>query len=169
MHEKKFSEYIQKFFKALMILMLVSMVAMVFLNAVLRYVLNKGIPEVEEYSRFCFIWTTFLGIIYAYRGGEHVAVTLLVDALKGVPKIIFKVIERLLTLFTLGFILVGGILYTKYTSTYLTAATNTNFALISVSIVVMAAGMLAIDIRNIISELRGKSQGSEEGGLKQCN
>ena len=160
MHGNKISEYLQKILNALMILMLISMVAMVFLNAVLRYVLNNGITEVEEYSRFCFIWTSFLGIIYAYKNGEHVAVTLLVDALKGVPKLIVTVIERLLTLFTLCFILAGGILYTKYTST--------NFALISVSIVVMATGMLAIDIHRIIYELRGRSQKNKEAS-NQCS
>ena len=60
---------------------LVLMVVLVFLNVVLRYVLNSGIGVSDELARMLFIWLTFFGAILGLRRRQHVGVTMLRDAL----------------------------------------------------------------------------------------
>ncbi|WP_094546122.1 TRAP transporter small permease [Petroclostridium xylanilyticum] len=159
MKEKQYLKIMQKIFNGFVVISLSIMVTLVFINVIMRYVFNTSIPEAEELSRFFFIWTIFLGIIVAYKDNEHVAVTLLVDKLKGIPKLIFNVISYIAVLFTMGVILIGGINYTKLAYTYKTAATGTNFAFISISIVVMAIAIIGIIFRNIYKSLQKKREG----------
>ncbi|MFM8624907.1 MAG: TRAP transporter small permease [Betaproteobacteria bacterium] len=72
------------FFKALEVLIvacLVAMVLMVFGNVVLRYTMNSGILVSEEMSRYCFIWLTYLGAMVAMREKGHLGVDTLVRRL----------------------------------------------------------------------------------------
>lgn len=72
------------FFRALELLIVVAMVAMVvmvFGNVVLRYGFNSGIDVSEEMSRFLFIWLTFVGAMVAMREGGHLGVDSLVKVL----------------------------------------------------------------------------------------
>jgi|SRR5690606_15652172 len=50
------------------------MSAMVFLNVVLRYGFNSGIPISVELSRIIFVWVVMLGSIVALANGAHLAV-----------------------------------------------------------------------------------------------
>lgn len=71
-------------FKAIDIVMvacLCGMVAMVFLNVVLRYGFNSGISSSEELSRMLFVWLTFLGAIAALRNLQHLGVDALLRVL----------------------------------------------------------------------------------------
>ncbi len=72
------------FFKALELLVVVAMVAMVgmvFGNVVLRYGFNSGILISEEMSRYCFIWLTYIGAMIAMREKGHLGVDTLVKHL----------------------------------------------------------------------------------------
>lgn len=72
---------IDLFFKALEVLIvacLVAMVIMVFGNVVLRYTMNSGILVSEEMSRYCFIWLTYIGAMVAMREKGHLGVDTLV-------------------------------------------------------------------------------------------
>ena len=53
-------------FKVFVSIVLISMVLMIFVNAVLRYVFNSGISATEELSRYAFVWVSALGAILAY-------------------------------------------------------------------------------------------------------
>ncbi|MGE0097454.1 MAG: TRAP transporter small permease [Hydrogenophaga sp.] len=59
---------------ALLALMLLTMVAMVLSNVVLRYGFSTGIASSEELSRTLFIWLTFIGAVVATREGTHLGV-----------------------------------------------------------------------------------------------
>ena len=52
-------------------------------QVVFRYGLNDSLIWAEEFARFALIWSAFLGAPVAYRRGEHVGVTLLVENLPG--------------------------------------------------------------------------------------
>ncbi|MBD9527805.1 TRAP transporter small permease [Paracoccus sp. PAR01] len=47
------------------------MALMVFVNVVMRYTMNSGIPVTEELSRFFFVWLTFIGAVVAHRHNLH--------------------------------------------------------------------------------------------------
>ena len=52
-------------------------------QVVFRYGLNDSLIWAEEFARFALIWAAFLGAPVAYRRGEHVGVTLLIENLPG--------------------------------------------------------------------------------------
>ena len=52
-------------------------------QVVFRYGLNDSLIWAEEFARFALIWSAFLGAPVAYRRGEHVGVTLLIENLPG--------------------------------------------------------------------------------------
>ncbi len=76
--------FINRFFKLLELLIVLSMVAMVIMvfgNVVLRYGFNRGIDISDEMSRYCFIWLTYIGAMVAMREKGHLGVDTLVKHL----------------------------------------------------------------------------------------
>lgn len=76
--------FINRFFKLLELLIVLSMVAMVIMvfgNVVLRYGFNSGIDISDELSRYCFIWLTYIGAMVAMREKGHLGVDTLVKHL----------------------------------------------------------------------------------------
>ena len=151
MNTEKIGKILKNMFTVFIIVALSSMVVMVFINAVLRYTINQSITETEELSRFAFMWTIFLGIIVAHKDNNHVSVDMLVEKLMGRPLKVVTILSKIITMAALVFILIGGIGYTKHAMTYRTAATGTNFGLISISIVIMAAALIIIDIYKMLT------------------
>jgi tripartite ATP-independent transporter DctM subunit len=54
----------------------------VFSGVVARYALHKPIVEVDEVSSLLFIWLAMLGAVLAFRHGEHMRMSALVDRLR---------------------------------------------------------------------------------------
>lgn len=75
------------------------MVALVFVNVVLRYAMNSGISVSEELSRWLFVWLTFLGGIIAMNEGAHLGTDTLVSRLPLAGKKLFMLIGHVLMLF----------------------------------------------------------------------
>lgn len=69
-------------------------------NALLRYFLNMPLGWGEEISRYAMVWGTLIGVVIAYRVGQHVAITLLVDALPARAVLILRIVSHGLTLLT---------------------------------------------------------------------
>lgn len=61
-------------FDALVVIGMAAMSVMVFLNVVLRYGFNSGIPVSVELSRIIFVWIIMLGSVAALAQGAHLAV-----------------------------------------------------------------------------------------------
>ncbi|TCN18414.1 TRAP transporter small permease [Mesobacillus foraminis] len=91
----------------IIVVVLVSMVSLVFLNVVLRYVFSSGITWSEELARYLFVWLVFLGAVVATKEKGHLGVDLLIGA---VPKKFQKILYLLassLTVFVLILFLDG--------------------------------------------------------------
>lgn len=95
----KVARLTERLLNALMVLALVAMIALVFVNVVLRYGFNSGISVSVELSRFLFVWVTFLGAVVALLKQQHLSVTTLVEQL---PAAVQQVLQRLVTLAMLG-------------------------------------------------------------------
>jgi TRAP-type transport system small permease protein len=63
--------------------LMAGLILTVFLNVVSRYVFNSSILWSEEAARFLFIWVSFLGVVMVADKGEHMALSLLLDNIKG--------------------------------------------------------------------------------------
>ena len=55
------------------------MVASIFIQVFMRYVINDSLTWSEELGRFTFEWLTWIGISIGAREGEHIKITMLVD------------------------------------------------------------------------------------------
>jgi TRAP-type C4-dicarboxylate transport system permease small subunit len=69
-------------------------------QVVFRYGLNDSLIWAEEFARFALIWAAFLGVPVAYRRGEHVGVTLLIENL---PAVFARVLIFLTHILAIGF------------------------------------------------------------------
>lgn len=61
--------------------MFAAMVAVIFLQVIMRYVFNNSLSWSEELGKFFFVWITWLGISLGERVGEHIKITMLTDRL----------------------------------------------------------------------------------------
>ena len=78
--------------------MLVTMLAMVLLNVILRYGFGTGISASEELSRTLFVWITFIGAVVATREGTHLGVDSLVAHLPHAGRVACAVLSELIVL-----------------------------------------------------------------------
>lgn len=68
-------------FDYLLVLGMAVMSLLVFINVVMRYLFNSGLPFSVEVSRLVFVWVVFLGSIVALKDGSHLAVETIVKRL----------------------------------------------------------------------------------------
>lgn len=84
------------------------MSAVVVAGVFFRYVLNDGLPWVEELARYSMIWLSWLGGGLAIRKGAHISVDFVVDSLSPRGRFFLVLIGRLLILGFLGICIVLG-------------------------------------------------------------
>ena len=77
----RFEALVVRLNQAVIVLLMASMAALVFLNVVTRYLFNHSIIWVEELTQYEMIWVAYLGAGLALREGRHVAVDTLQDLL----------------------------------------------------------------------------------------
>ena len=84
------------------------LVGMLFMQVILRYVFNFSFGEIDELSRYMFIWIIFLGISLGYRENAHLGVTALTDRLN--TDISSRVLlgVRIITIVFMGALFVAG-------------------------------------------------------------
>ena len=151
---------IDNIINALMCIFLLIMVALVFYNAILRYIFNTTMVTSEELARFCFVWMSFLGIVMAYRAGDHVSVTILTNVLKGRWKLAFEIIRDLCVFGIMAFTFVGGVQYTILCN-YASVATGINLMLIVSSVPIAAGAILGFWAVEVFERYFHKKQHKE--------
>jgi TRAP-type C4-dicarboxylate transport system permease small subunit len=60
-----------------MIIALAVLVAVIFFQVVMRYVFNNSPSWSEEFSRYLFVWFSWIGVSAGLKDGEHLKVELL--------------------------------------------------------------------------------------------
>lgn len=153
-------------FDFLTVIALAGMVAVVFFNAVLRYVFNTGIMVSEELARFLFIWMCLLGSVVAYRKKNHIYITVITDMLPPKAKVVVQCIARIITTVAIIFLCYGSVLYIQNTSQYMNSGIRINYGIVMSVLPIMAFSMLAIDILECVRFLEDrKEKGKQlEGG-----
>jgi TRAP-type transport system small permease protein len=71
--------YVETAIDWLAIVVFAGIFACVFLQVVLRYVLNSPMTWSEELARYLLVWCAFLGWVIASRNGTHLAMTFLIE------------------------------------------------------------------------------------------
>lgn len=97
----RLSECIDRFVVMLVFLLLVSMVVVTTLQVICR-VFFSALTWSEELSRYLLVWSTFFASTMAYKRGNHIAVTFLVEAL---PKRLSAAVSLVSYLLSMAFFL----------------------------------------------------------------
>ncbi len=131
-----------------------AIVLVVFVNVVMRYVLNTGLTWSEEIAVNLFVWVIFLGAILAGLEGLHIKVDLLTSKLPKPVQKVFLVISSVCVLFAMGVLIVGGVEVVKVPDKNVSAATGLPFSYISAALVVCAVCLVFITLYQTYKELR---------------
>lgn len=105
----KISLFTNRIGEVLLIGFLSALTIVVFLQVLFRYVFHLPLFWTEETARYCLIWASMLGAGCALRGGQHIAVSYMVDRL---PAGLYRATMRLAQIFVLAIIVVilwGGV------------------------------------------------------------
>jgi C4-dicarboxylate transporter DctQ subunit len=88
---------------------LATLVVVLVLQVVFRYVFKTGISWSEEVSRFLFIWFVYISASYAVQVGTHIRVSLVVDFMPASLQRPMQVISDLLWIGFNAVVIVSGI------------------------------------------------------------
>lgn len=78
---ERFRNFLNNVVDGFVILLITSMVVVVFAQVFFRYVVMSSPPWTEEFSRFNFIWLTFMGAVAVFRRKAHLVIDTLVGVL----------------------------------------------------------------------------------------
>lgn len=143
---EQISKFVNTTLKVIIGAILVFLIALVFGNALLRYLFNSGIVWSEELARYFFVWLVFLGAVLAYNDKEHIIVDVLINNVrKPIQKFLF-VLSNLIVCISMIMFFYGTILLIKLNAGILGPATGLpiNLLYIAGSVCAIAIVILAI-------------------------
>jgi TRAP-type C4-dicarboxylate transport system permease small subunit len=91
-----------------LVLFSVVMVAVIFLQVIMRYVFGSSLSWSEELARYSFIWLVYIGISYGVKKQRHIKVDLILLLFKDKGRIVFNIISNLLFLSFAIFVIFYG-------------------------------------------------------------
>jgi len=131
-----------------------SMIGLVFYNAMLRYVFRASFAPSEEWARFLFMYITFFGAIEAFYRHRHIAVDMLTSRLSGRPRKGVEILAQILSLAALFVLMVGGVVLVAQTIDTKTVATGINMAFVNGTLPLMAIVVFFMRLRDLYHTVR---------------
>ncbi len=147
--------------KLFIVLCLAGMVVLVFGNVVLRYGFNSGITFSEEFSRWLFVWLTFVGAALAMRDHAHLGMDSVISRLPPAARKACFVVSNLLMLGCVALFWNGAWQQTIINIDNHAPATNLSYGMfygIGLFFCVVTAGLL---LRNLYLVLSGRAKESD--------
>ncbi len=81
-----------------------SMIIIIFLQVVMRYVFNNSLSWTEELARYLFVWQCWVGVSYAVMKGRHIRVDIIKDLVNAKGKYVFDLIYLVVSILFLIFL-----------------------------------------------------------------
>lgn len=131
-----------------------SMIGLVFYNAILRYAFRASFAPSEEWARILFMYITFFGSIEGFYRGRHIAVDMLTSQFSGITKKSVDIFAQLLALAALLLLLIGGVSLVEQTIDTSTVATGLNMAFVNGTLPFMAFAVIIIRGRELLRTIR---------------
>ena len=131
-----------------------SMIGLVFYNALLRYVFKSSFAPSEEWARILFMYITFFGSIEGFYRGRHIAVDMLTGMLSGITKKSVDIFAQLLALAALFVLAIGGVSLVMQTIDTNTVATGLNMAFVNGTLPVMAIAVIIMRLRELVRTIQ---------------
>ncbi|WP_162515883.1 TRAP transporter small permease [Aeromonas sobria] len=95
-------------FKVISVLSLSLMVLLVFVNVLMRYFLNSGLPWSEELARICFVYTVCFGIVIGVKEKNHLKVDIITNILPVKINKIISIFSNCICMGVMGVLFVGA-------------------------------------------------------------
>ncbi len=144
---------IERCLRFLIILSLGSMLALIFIQVVSRYVFHNSLTFSEELARYLFVWTVFLGIPVVQRMGGHMTVGVITERISGKWLKVLRIIANLLFLTFMFIILQNGLLLSQKMAFQRSPAMQMSMSYVYYSIPVGAIASILITIENFLNIL----------------
>jgi TRAP-type transport system small permease protein len=146
----------------LMATLLAAMIALVFVNVVMRYGFSSGIRQSVELARLWFVWIVMLGAAVVLRRGEHLAVAEFSEALfpRAVPTL--RRICWIVVIVAVGMLFVGALNQTMANWKNISQLTGLPSGLFYLAGVVSAIMMAGIAVVRLIDPMNVPDN-SDEG------
>ncbi|MDO4279865.1 MAG: TRAP transporter small permease [Lachnoclostridium edouardi] len=93
---KKLDHLLDTYETASFVLLLSAMTFVVFIQVICRYILQASLPWSEEVSRYCMIYTVFIGVGAGLKAGTHTGVDALITVLPSFIRWWVIMIEKVL-------------------------------------------------------------------------
>ncbi len=131
-----------------------SMIGLVFYNALLRYVFKSSFAPSEEWARILFMYITFFGAIEGFYRGRHIAVDMVTSLLHGATRKTVDIVAQILALAALGLLAIGGVSLVEQTIDTKTVATGLNMAFVNGTLPLMAIVVIFIRLRELVATIK---------------
>ena len=154
-HLEKLTDRFWKVLSNLVLLCFSSMLVIMVLQVLFRYVLKISVPWTDEAARSLFIWEIFLGCALAQRGRNHIRITIFIDRLQLRTR---KWVELGIDIFNsliLIVILIGSVQMMWKTYGILLSAIPVSFTYVYLSLTIGAGIMLLLSLKKIGRDLAG--------------
>ncbi len=92
----------------LLVILSATMVLVIFLQVIMRYVLGSSLSWSEELARYCFIWSVYIGISYGVKRKRHISVDVLLVMLKERGRLILTILTNCLFIIFAAIIIYYG-------------------------------------------------------------
>ncbi len=165
------SKWITKILSIMLVVIFGAITIIYFMQVFVRYVLNMGFTWTEEISRYGMIWLIFLGVGWIVLNDEHIKVSVIEDALKGVPQNVLRIIQDIFCLAFAVMVFIFSFSQLKICSLSVSANTGISnivpYIVIPIGMVVRAWGYIArlitwfVDPKSMAKKKDGPSAGEE--------
>ena len=122
---------------------LVTMVSLVVVNVLLRFIFNYSITWAEEVSTICFVWSVFVGASAVYKHKMDIGIDVLVLKLPLQAQRYVRLFVGLLLLLINGYIFYMSVVFTSIAWVKPTAVLGVSSAVINSSLIV-GFGMITV-------------------------
>ena len=155
---------LEKFISSLAAMAMAGIVVLVFVNVVMRYLMNSGLTWGEEASVSLFVWFIFLGAILAAIEGLHLKVDVFTSKLPEKFQKVCLFISNLFVLGAMSILVIGGYERVLVTHNNVSSATGIPFSFITVSLVVFAVCVIGLTLYQMITgvDLKQLAKGAKK-------
>lgn len=117
--QKKIGLWLDKFEEAAITILLGTMILVVFLQIIFRFVIKGSLPWSEELSRYLMVWAVFIGASIGAKEGAHIGVEAFVSMLPsrlkrfaifmaGMFSVLFCITVAFLSVKVVNFLIISG-------------------------------------------------------------
>jgi TRAP-type C4-dicarboxylate transport system permease small subunit len=130
---------------------LVTMVSLVIVNVLLRFLFNYSITWAEEVSTICFVWSVFVGASAVYKHKMDIGIDVLILRLPLHTQHYIRLFVSVLLLLINGYIFYMSIVFTSIAWVKPTAVLGVSSAVIN-SALIVGFGMITVHTLRFIKD-----------------